>query len=201
MGTAFHPRRHGFHFANRFDAPLGAPLLRAAGGPTTWGLCGGMVRCARAAFRQGEALTTRRDPPAPGSPLYRRLLRWQIASLGPPLFPGVRRFARWTRCRDAELARRTRAQLGQARGLLRRGRLVPLGLVYTRRLTRLWENHQALAYAPAASGPPGLRLYDPNEPRRDDVTLAPAAAGGGPFLEKRLDGKPTRAVRGAFVMT
>lgn len=198
MRSPFRPHRDGFHFANRFDAPLGAPLLRAMGLPATWGLCGGMVRCAHEAFCKGKALPARRTPPAPGTPLYRRLLRRQIVSLGPPLFSEVRRFAQWTRRPDAALARHTRPQFERTRQLLRNERLVPLGLVYTRRVARLWENHQVLAYA--SDDAQALRIYDPNEPGRDDVTLAPATATNGPAFEKRRAGAATRPVRGCFVM-
>lgn len=196
----FRPGRHGFRFANRFDAPLGlAPALRAAGLPATWGLCGGMVHAARAAFERSEALPQHGEtPPAPGAPLYRRLLRRQVASLGPPpLFPEVWRFARWTRRPDADLARRTRPEREQAQRRLDEGRLVPLGLIYTRRLRRLWENHQVLAYAAAGEA---LRIYDPNEPGRDDVTLAHAPGDDGPVFEKCRAGRPVRPVRGFFVM-
>jgi hypothetical protein len=196
----FRPGRHGFRFANRFDAPLGlAPALRAAGLPATWGLCGGMVHAARAAFERSEALPQHGEtPPAPGAPLYRRLLRRQVASLGPPpLFPEVWRFARWTRRPDADLARRTRPERERAQRRLDEGRLVPLGLIYTRRLRRLWENHQVLAYAAAGEA---LRIYDPNEPGRDDVTLAHAPGDDGPVFEKCRAGRPVRPVRGFFVM-
>lgn len=204
--TNFRPSRHGFRFGNRFDAPLFGPALRAAGLPATWGLCGGMVRVAWAAFCEGQALPKQDAPPAPGHPLYRRLFRRQIATFGPPPhFPEVWRFLKWTRCSDAALARRTRPELEKARQHLAEGRPVPLGLVYVRSVARLWENHQVLAYAPAppeaGEGPGGLRIYDPNEPGRDDITLGPAEGrSDGPAFQKCRAGKPVRPVRGFFVM-
>ena len=195
--SSFRPSRHGFRFANRFEAPLFGSWLRALGLPATWGLCGGMVQSARAAFLNGRSLPQRETPPAPGTPLYRHLLRRQLATLGPPpVFPEGWRFLRWTRASDPTLARRTRSQLETAQRRLAQGQLVPLGLIYTRSAARLWENHQVLAYA--RRGRQALRIYDPNDPGRDDITLAPPAADGAGF-EKRRDGRVVRPVRGFFV--
>ncbi|MQB00806.1 MAG: hypothetical protein GEU78_11025 [Actinobacteria bacterium] len=41
---------------------------------------------------------------------------------------------------------------------------------------RVWENHQVVAYAVAESSKPdtafALRIYDPNLPNRDDITIS-----------------------------
>ncbi len=217
--TEFVPSRHGFRFANRFGVPLVARTLRQAGIRATYGLCGGMVALAYDFFEHGRALPPAAAPPMPGTPLWRALVRRQIDSLGgSPFFPQVAAFARWTACSDAEAQRRTATAWPGIRRRLEAGRPVQLGLIYTRRLARLWENHQVLAcgFADARGGPGfphqmrdrlcpgqgfGVRLYDPNYPLRDDVVLRAAWQAGGRLACRQLvGGRPVRSVRGFFAL-
>ena len=80
--------------------------------------------------------------------------------------------------------RRLGVTLGRELPRLRReldaGRLAPVGLVRETGANplRLTRNHQVLAYAHEAAGSRlVVRLYDPNWPDRDDVTIVVDGAG------------------------
>lgn len=200
--TGFVPSRHGFRFANRFGVPFLAPALQRAGlSGVAYGLCGGMVRLAHDAFCRGQDLPGTAVAPRMGTPLWRALVQGQLHSLGGlPLLPHVGTFARWTVLSDAEARRRTGAAWPGVRRALAAGQSVPLGLIYTDRLTRLWKNHQVLACG-FADGPGVLRLYDPNYPLRDDVTLRAAwQEGSGLMCRQYAGSRAVRRVRGFFAL-
>ncbi len=208
--TRFRPSRHGFRFANRFALPLPhvplphAPQLIRALLPEApaYGLCGGMAALACDAFLQHVPLPRTSEPPRPGTPLHAALRRRQMDTFGP--LPGaehVRRFAPWSRAPDDAVQRRTARQAHGACRRLARGRPVQLGLVYERRLTRLWHNHQVLAYAAErAAGAFVFRVYEPNHPLRDDVTLRAVRRGGGLLCTQHVGARAARPVRGFFVL-
>ncbi|HEU0244065.1 MAG TPA: hypothetical protein VFQ75_09185, partial [Candidatus Limnocylindrales bacterium] len=186
----FLPSRHGLRFANRF--PPG-PTLTFAGldprrvgfGDASAGLCGGMALTTRDLFEAGLAAPLDADPPANGSPRFRALVRRQVESLDwfrvplryldlqalrpdPPT--GLARLLGREPPRVDALLRewpRIRAEIDAGHpsvtGLIRASGSSPWMLT---------RNHQVLAWAYEDAGDTiTIRVYDPNHPGVDDVTL------------------------------
>ena len=176
----FLPSLHGLHFANRF--PPGPTLTfgpidpRWVGiGDASAGLCGGMSWLVRERFEAGLAVPTATEAPANGSPLFRALVRRQVLSLDwlrTPL-----RFWWMGAIPDARAAELVRDEESPAiRAEIDSGRLAMVGLVRHAGWSpwRLNQSHQVLAYAydgDDATGTITIRIYDPNLPGRDDVTI------------------------------
>ncbi len=192
----FSPSVHGLRFANRFPS---APVFHyrfgtLAGltiGDVANGLCGGMTFVVADCFNAGVGVPTDDTAPAEGSALRSAIIGRQIDS-----FDGVRVPLRFYELalpirptREAAGARGL-AGLGLAlhsrtwlmaarewprvRRLLDAGRLVPLGLVrdVSWNPLNLTHNHQVLAWGyDLDGGRLTLRIYDPNWPADDDVTL------------------------------
>jgi hypothetical protein len=182
--TGFLPSRQGFHFANRF--PTG-PTLKIGPLDPRWvgigdasaGLCGGMAWYVRERFDAGRAIPPDTEAPANGSPLFRAIVRSQVRSLrwflttlwfwwagviGPERSLETTRERVWPGIRRAIDA----------------GRLPLVGLVRHHGSSpwAMTDSHQVLAYAYDLSGDVmTLRIYDPNWPDRDDVTLTVDATG------------------------
>ena len=200
----FRPSTHGFRFANHFAVPLLAPALRLFSVSDGYGLCGGMAALAGDFFYHGRPVPAQKEAPATGSALHRALVRRQLDTFGAaPAFSTARRFAAWTTATDAAVRQHTLPEWQNARDLLARGTLVQLGLLYARRLTRLHQNHQVLACGHAS--PTAVRVYDPNRPLRDDVTirLRPSRGDGQPghvTWEQRAGSRIVRELRGFFVV-
>lgn len=180
----FLPSTRGLPFANRFPPGptvlLGPLDLRRFGiGDASAGLCGGMVEYVRECFAAGRPIPPDPAPPANGTPLFRTLVRQQVRSLD--WFWTPLRFW-WLGAIDpARTARRsTTRELPRIRADIDAGRLVRVGLVRHHGLNpmRSAESHQVLAYGyEATSGATTLRIYDPNWPMRDDVTIVLDATG------------------------
>ena len=182
----FLPSVHGLHFANRY--PRG-PTVRLGFIDPRWvgvgnaeaGLCGGMSWFVRERFETGQPIPADTTAPDNGSPLFRAIVRRQVLSLD--WLRGPLRF--WLSAGTApdRLKRRTLdVEWPRIRAAIDAGRLPMLGLV--RHLSwnpfDLTKDHQVLAYAYESAGPTGphtLRLYDPNWPNRDDVSIT--LLGGG----------------------
>jgi hypothetical protein len=188
----FLPSTSGFRFPNSFpNVPLrwiGIPgVLGLPIGDASNGLCGGMAFAARDYFERGEPLPPDTDAPGDG-PLFDYLVDRLFDSfdlpLGPtrylelmnPLLGDDESF--WSRLGLAphgRVWRMTRAEWPLVRAEIDAGHPSPLGLV---RVTStdpldLKENHQVLAYGYELDADRlTLRLYDPNRPGRDDVTLS-----------------------------
>lgn len=121
-----------------------------------------------------------RVAPANGSPLFRAVVRRQILSLRWLTVPW--RFWRAAMQPEDVLARRSLGtEWPRIRAELDAGRLAHVGLIrhHGWNPMELSRDHQVLAYGYAldpAGGAITLRLYDPNWPNRDDVsvTLSPA---------------------------
>jgi hypothetical protein len=182
----FLPSVAGLHFANRY-AP--GPTVRfgiidprwIGAGDAASGLCGGMSWLVRERFQAGQPIAADRVAPANGSPLFRSIVRRQVLSLD--WFRGPLRFW-WMGLRgpDAALRRTRDAEVPQIRATIDAGRLAMVGLVRHDGWNpwHLTDSHVVLAYAYTAEDPTGsttLRLYDPNWPDRDDVTVTLDAAG------------------------
>lgn len=111
--------------------------------------------------------------PAPGTPLYRFVVRRLIESWNIPA--GVAAYYRGMLSSDAALARRTVArQWPRIRALLDDGQPAPLALVTVASANPLLlgRNHQVLAYGYAVDGAEvALTVYDPNSGPDDSVVI------------------------------
>jgi hypothetical protein len=184
--AGFVPSVHGFHFANRFPPgptlKLGLVDPRIVGvGDAAAGLCGGMSWLTRERFEAGLAAPPDVVAPANGSPLFRAIVRRQILSLD--WMRGPLRFW-WMGLRGGDWARRRTmaSEWPRIRSTIDAGRLALVGLVRHTGWNpwHLTDSHQVLAYAYAvdpASGAITLRLYDPNWPDRDDVSVTLSVNG------------------------
>ena len=94
----------------------------------------------------------------------------------------ILRFARWMLLPDGGMNgtyRLTLAEWGKIRAGLDANRLIPLGLLVKKaaniqEISRyVWHNHQVLAYGYRENedGSVDIRVYDPNCPEKDDVTI------------------------------
>jgi hypothetical protein len=177
----FLPSTNGFHFANSWPpgptVRLGRLDPRIVGvGDASTGLCGGMVYTIADLFAAGVPVPPDAEPPLNGSPRFKSIVRRQVESLAWLTVPI--RF--WLRMAlggsfGGDRARATlEREWPKARAWLDADRLVPIGLIRVaatnpRDLTKI---HQVIAWGYAEDGRGvSLRLYDPNWPGRDDVTI------------------------------
>ena len=176
----FRPSVNGLHFANRFPPGptlrLGPIDPRVVGiGDAAAGLCGGMSGFVRDRFESGLPIPADTAPPANGSPLFRALVRRQVLSLD--WLRNPLRFWRAAAMTPTALARRTlEVEWPRIRAAIDAGRLPMLGLVRHHGWNPfdLTKDHQVLAYGYEIDDPSGaitIRIYDPNWPDRDDVTV------------------------------
>jgi hypothetical protein len=177
----FAPSTDGFHFANAWPSgptvKLGPLDPRIVGiGDASTGLCGGMVYTVADLHAAKLAVPVDREPFANGSPRFKSIVRRQVESLYWLTVPV--RF--WLRMAlggsfGGDRARATlEHEWPKAKALLDRGELVPIGLVRVaaKDPRQLTHNHQVIAYGYREDGRGvTLRLYDPNWPDRDDVTI------------------------------
>ncbi len=145
-------------------------------GDASAGLCGGMSWFVRERFEAGLPVPTATEPPANRTPLFRALVRRQVLSLDWLRTPLA---FWWMGAIDAERARRRTREIEwpKIRADIDAGRLSMVGLVRHGGLSpwRLTQSHQVLAYAYELDGDAiTLRIYDPNLPGRDDVTVTEA---------------------------
>lgn len=188
--------------------------------PDRFGLCGGMSAAAADFFWADLPRPDAATPPLQDSPLYEFLHARQMDSLGSDLLM-VLRFWQWMNLPDSapdaadqrqSTASLTTAEVPIITARLRDKGLVPVGLVYVKhsrnaaapdsRAGELWDNHQVLAYA-SSSPHPGttvLRIYDPNFPGDDAVTITISTADGLSRCELRTGSGKARPIRGVFAM-
>ncbi len=172
----FLPSRHGFAFANSWPAVPAISVRTPAGrlgiGNAALGLCGGMVFAALDYWQAGRRLPSA-DQPAPGSPLFRFVVRRLIDSWHIPA--GVASYYRGMVSSDAPLTKRTISrQWPRIRALIDTGQPAPIGLVTVASANPLLlgRNHQVLAYGYTISGPEvTLAVYDPNSGPDDSVVV------------------------------
>ena len=177
----FVPSVHGFHFANRW--PPG-PTIRIGPLDPRWvgigdardGLCGGMCYTVADLFTAGIAVPPDREPPVNGSPRFRHVVRRQIESLDWLRVPA--RY--WLRAALGDrfgrnlLADSVETEWPRIKAEIDNGRLAVVGVIRHRGLNpmQLVRDHQVIAHGYAEDGRGvTLRLYDPNWPDHDDVTL------------------------------
>ena len=184
--AGFLPSSHGLHFANRY-APgptvrLGMLDPRLVGvGDAKDGLCGGMSWFVRERFEAGQPIPPDTTAPDNGSPLFRTIVRRQVQSLD--WLRGPLRFWLAAGMSPDRLRRRTLdGEWPRIRASIDGGRIAMVGLVRHRGWNpfALSSDHTVLAFGYETAGPSGpttIRLYDPNWPDRDDVTLTLMGAG------------------------
>ena len=178
--AGFLPSVHGLHFANRYPPgptlKLGVIDPRWVGvGDAEAGLCGGMSWFVREWFEDGRLVPADVAPPANGSPLFRAIVRRQVQSLD--WLRGPVRFW-WSALSSPERLRERSLEVEwpRIRADIDAGRLPMVGLVRHRGWSpfELTKDHQVLAFGYDTAGPDGpttIRLYDPNWPNRDDVSI------------------------------
>ncbi|GAB3299396.1 hypothetical protein EK0264_17860 [Epidermidibacterium keratini] len=163
----FAPSRDGWPFSN--GSLVGTPLRvgRVRVGRVIGGLCGGMCLAALRHWRDGDPLPT--DPRAAQT----EIAAAQLRSFDVPRSPG--RYLRLQRPRATDARQQTTAPaLAAVRAELSAGEPVLLGLVcvLSRAPWAATEHHVVLAYdLIAEQDQTQVRIYDPNYPARDDVTL------------------------------
>ena len=174
----FLPSAQGLHFANGYahgpTVTFGPLDPRWVGiGDAANGLCGGMSFYVREKYKAGLPVPVDVEAPANGSALFKNIVRFQVRSLDLLRTPlhfwlaavlGPERLAR--RSREIEW-RRIRADIDA-------GALAMVGLVReaSRNPFELTKNHQVAGWAYEIDGETiTLRLYEPNWPNRDDVTV------------------------------
>ena len=184
--AGFLPSVNGLHFANRWDSGptvrLGFIDPRVVGvGDAAAGLCGGMSWFVRERFEAGQPIPPDVTAPANGSPLFKSIVRKQVQSLDWLRAPLL--FYRFAAMGRDTLARRTlEKEWPRIRAGIDSGRLTQVGLVRHHGFNpfHLTKDHQVLAFGYETEGPTGpatIRLYDPNWPNRDDVTVTLGTTG------------------------
>jgi len=193
----FVPSVNGLHFSNRWEpgptVRIGIIDPRVVGvGDAKDGLCGGMCWYVRERFEAGLPIPADRVAPANGSPLFLSIVRRQILSLRWLTVPW--RFWRAASMSPAALARATlTGEWPKTRRELDAGRLAQVGLIRHHGWSpfQLSRDHQVLAWGYSTdpgSGSITFRLYDPNWPDRDDVTVTLSATGHTQSTGERLLG-------------
>ena len=199
--NGFRPGSSAFHFPNiwpdvpLFPIELGA--LKIPIGTAKGGLCGGMAFAVRDFWQAGVATPDGPVCPAAGTPLYEYLTRrlwesWDVPT-GPLKYlvlmqpdPGSGPLDALLQALSIVLPTGWAPQQGRASIMigtewpkvkedLNRNRLSALGLVkiLSDNPLDLGHNHQVLAYAYELNEDDlTLRLYDPNLPDRDDISLS-----------------------------
>jgi hypothetical protein len=189
----FLPSTSGLHFSNWFPhVPLktitvpGIPGSISLGDAAN-GLCGGMVYTVRDYFEARQAPP--QDTTAPGAgPLYEYIVNrlfdsWDIpAGIGrylylmqPELPDHDTLIGRLDLFPHSRAAIMINEEWPKVKDDLDSNHLSPLGLIKCKSIdpAQLGENHQVLAYGYDLNGTDlTLRLYDPNVPDRDDLTLS-----------------------------
>jgi len=180
----FLPSANGFRFANRFPPgptlKLGLLDPRWVGiGDAAAGLCGGMAWYARDRFIAGRPIPPDTEAPANDSALFRALVRSQVRSLRWFLTSWQFWWAGVIGADRTLAATRDRVLPG-VRTAIDRGRLPLVGLVRHTGASpwAMTDSHQVLAFAYGTDDTTTtVRIYDPNWPGRDDVTLTVDADG------------------------
>jgi len=192
----FLPSARGFHFANRwphipvYDLRLG-DLAKLSIGDAANGLCGGMSFAVADLFIAGLSRPGQTGTPGSEDPHYRYIVDRQIDSfdgIAVPLrfYSLMRRrrpereplWASWLATIGVDRHSRgyvmVREEWPRVRAELDSGRVAMVGLVRVidDNPFSLNHNHQVLAYGYDLDGDQAtVRIYDPNWPDDDDVTL------------------------------
>jgi hypothetical protein len=199
--ASFRPSRHAFAFTNSWPrgpaVSIRTPAGRVGIGNAARGLCGGMVFAALDYWQAGREPPA--DQPAPGTPLFRFIVRRLLQSWRLPA--GVLRYYLGMLAADGDLAERTISQeWPSVRVLLDRGLPAPLGLVTVGGANPflLGHNHQVVAYGYHQAGAEvTLLVYDPNSGPADSVAIRFSTASPGTGFAHNI--AVSWPVRGFFV--
>lgn len=190
--TRFRPSVYGLPFRNPARDPRD-PLFRQV----TAEQCGGMAYFALDSY-------SARVRPAVRSSWAREIQSRSVASIA----ANGTRFALWSTWPDrassfmeAGVVDLTREEeLPTLRQALSDGRPVPLGLVRARSLSAIGLNHQVVAYGMSREGSVvSIRIYDPTQPRADDVVLVTDLADESGVISERAGEWEIARWRGLFV--
>jgi hypothetical protein len=215
--TGFLPSRHGFAFTNSWPPAPAVQIPTRLGtlgiGNAARGLCGGMVFAALDYWH--AEIRPPAVQPAPGSALYRYVVRRLIESWSIP--SGVARYYQWMNLPDGDgpvyvRGRRVLTRRGvswrtiavhwpRIRASLDHGTPTPLGLVTVASANplQLGHNHQALAFGYALSGSEViLQVYDPNSGQDDGIAISFDASSPAQATTFRHNLNLARPVRGFF---
>lgn len=176
----FLPTTHGLRFANRFPkgptirvGPFALPRPLGVGDASN-GLCGGMAWFVRERFESGQPIPPDTSAPANASPLFDALVRRQVRALDWARTPVGFWWSAAFGGPDRTLRRSRDTEWPKIRRTIDGGRLAMVGLVRHQGVNplNLSKSHQVLAYGYTLDGSDvTLRVYDPNWPLRDDVTV------------------------------
>lgn len=190
--AGFLPSTSGFAFANAFP---GVPLRRIGIpgvvsvpiGDASNGLCGGMAFAARDYFEAERPPPSDAKAPATG-PLFDYLVDRLFDSFALPFGPatylelmnpilpdGETTWSRLGLAPRGRAWRMIKREWPAIRAQINAGHPCPLGLIRVKSSDpfELKRNHQVLAYGYELAGTAvELRLYDPNRPKDDGVTLS-----------------------------
>jgi hypothetical protein len=175
----FAPSTHGFKFGNAFESgptiEFGPLDPRSLGfGDASAGLAGGMTAYVRERYESGQPIPPDEVAPAPGTPLFRRLVRRQVQSLRwfrTPL--RILAASRLSKGRAIEAARER--ELPAIRRQIDAGRLADVCVLHSSgsspgAMTK--RTSQVLAYGyEEQDGATLVNVYDPNWPTRDDIVI------------------------------
>jgi hypothetical protein len=152
-----------------------------------------MCFAVRDRFERGQAVPPDLVPPAAATPLFRELARRQVDSFD--RLVGVP-FAFWRAAiasRRARDARTVGREWPRIRAEIDAGGLAMVGLLRTTSANplHLGRNHQVAAFAYETSPDAiTLRIYDPNHPDRDDVTIRISRAADDTLALTQSTGEP-----------
>lgn len=176
----FLPSENAFQFFNGWNHGVPDVVINVAGqnvsiGDAGNGLCGGMVLAVRDYYQSSYHVPLRRDPPAGGTPLFNYI----VGRLFDTFTPGMVAALYWQQSSPFDWDRQNvmQAEWPALKAEIDAGHLTPLQLVRVHADAnpgRLGENHQVLAYGYdflPASTKVAIRIYDPNHPTLDDVTI------------------------------
>ncbi len=224
----FKPSKDGFVFQNQFKAfelPITiAKWIETSRIPDTYGLCGGMSAAAYdfclAHLGNPESPDIRqyRAVPNSGTVLHRYLLRRTMDSFGPAGLMIVKT-GDWSLLPSRGPAGTCKLTLDEFKAIRQRldeGQCVCLALIYEHAsnlielATKIWLNHQVLAYGYAETGPGKfeIAIYDSNYPDQDAVLIAQRQPVGevndppvdGLVTKEFVPGRLDKEVRGFFDM-
>lgn len=186
----FVPPPDGFSFTNSWppapavsvSTPFGPVGIGNAGN----GLCGGMVYAALDYWIAAQV--PQRERPAPGTPLYKYIVRRLIDSWHLPA--GVAEYFLWMNLPDGDVGtsvlgkqvvvqrgiawRTIEQQWPQVKASIDSGMPAPLGVVTVKSVNAadLGKNHQVCAYAYSVSGTEvTVKVYDPNSGQNAGVWI------------------------------
>lgn len=181
----FLPSRNGLHYPNSWPhlpaLTVATPFGSLPIGDAANGLCGGMAFAVADLVEASDLPPSATTTPDPASPAFAYVVSRLLDSFDLPA--GVAQFYLWLNlpAHDTWLTghgiawRTIRDELPKVRVAIDAGHPCPLGLVqvHSTNPADLGRNHQVLAYGYDDAGPrTTLRIYDPNCPDDDGVTIA-----------------------------